>query len=233
VSNQLTKADAARKRDKKGSNSLLSALRYGGPFVWLSCIVMGLGNLVAGQFIKGLIFIAIEAAFAYLIFMPQGCLERIMDLPELCKQYQTEVWDEFWQINISYFNDPSWLVLLYGVIGIVIIGALIVIWQATVRSGYLQISKRREGKHVNNFWEDIKALFDENIHKLLMILPTACIAVFTILPLLYMMSMAFTNYSKVTDNLVLFDWVGFENFKALFDTNNAIGSSLAVFCCGP
>ena len=38
-----------------------------------------------------------------------------------------------------------------------------------------------------------------------------------------MMSMAFTNYSKETDNLVLFDWVGFKNFANLFNTNNAIG----------
>ena len=37
------------------------------------------------------------------------------------------------------------------------------------------------------------------------------------------MLMAFTNYSAVGDHLILFDWVGLENFKALFDSGSAIG----------
>ena len=40
--------------------SLLTALRNGGPKVLLSCIIMGLGNILAGQVIKGLIFLLIE-----------------------------------------------------------------------------------------------------------------------------------------------------------------------------
>lgn len=48
-------------------------------------------------------------------------------------------------------------------------------------------------------------------------------AIFTILPLFYMMSMAFTNYSKEGDHLVLFDWVGLKNFIAIFDSTSAIG----------
>ena len=60
MSNALTKADIARKR-LAFSDSLASALRNGGPVVWLSCLIMGLGNIMAGQFIKGLLFLAIEA----------------------------------------------------------------------------------------------------------------------------------------------------------------------------
>jgi arabinogalactan oligomer/maltooligosaccharide transport system permease protein len=57
-----------------------------------------------------------------------------------------------------------------------------------------------------------------------MFLPTLCIVVFTILPIVYMTSMAFTNYSKEGNHLVLFDWVGFQNFAALFTPNSSIGS---------
>ena len=32
-----------------------------------------------------------------------------------------------------------------------------------------------------------------------------------------MICMAFTNYSKIGNHLMLFDWVGLDNFKALFD----------------
>lgn len=51
------------------------------------------------------------------------------------------------------------------------------------------------------------------------------IAVFTILPLLFMISMAFTSYSKVGDHLVLFDWVGLDNFKKVLSFNDAIGQT--------
>lgn len=40
-----------------------------------------------------------------------------------------------------------------------------------------------------------------------------------------MICMAFTNYSKIDNHLVLFDWVGLDNFTALFDSNSILGST--------
>ena len=48
---------------KIGPTSLQSSLKNGGALVWASCLVMGLGNFAAGQFVKGLLFLAIEVAF--------------------------------------------------------------------------------------------------------------------------------------------------------------------------
>jgi len=53
--------------------------------------------------------------------------------------------------------------------------------------------------------------------------PTAFLLVFTVLPLVYMMSMAFTNFSREGDRLVLFDWVGFDNFISIFNANSTVG----------
>lgn len=71
----------------------------------------------------------------------------------------------------------------------------------------------------------MKSLFNENLHKLLLTLPVSGVLIFTILPLIFMISMAFTNYSKVNNHLVLFDWVGLENFKQIFDSGSMIGQS--------
>ena len=120
-------------------------------------------------------------------------------------------------------GDQSQLILLYGIASLCIIALLIFVWQLSVRSGYKSLCVKKAGKHVPTFKEDIKALFDENIHKLLMIIPFCLLMIFTVVPLVYMISMAFTNYSKETENLVLFDWVGLKNFTALFNSNNAIG----------
>ena len=217
----LTKA--AAKRQNLNDPSLLTALQNGGPMVWLSCLIMGLGNIMAGQVIKGLLFLLIEVGIIVFLALPSGGFHWISLLPSLGDQVMGEVYNEKTGIYEYTMGDQSQLILLYGIASLCIIALLVFTWQMSVRSGYKALELKKRGKKVLNFKEDLATLLDENIHKLLMILPTACIAIFTILPLLYMMSMAFTNYNKDTDNLVLFDWVGIENFFALFNSNNAIG----------
>ena len=230
VSNQLTKADAARKREKNPT-SLLSALKNGSPVVWLSCLVMGLGNIVAGQFIKGLLFLAIEVGVICLLAIPMipdisgvahSGIGWIQMLPSLGDRADATVFDENEMVYVTVFGDRSQLILLYGVVFAFIILAFLVIWRASVRSGYQALSNKKSGKKVYTFVEDIKALFDENIHKLLMTPPFVALVVFTIIPLVYMICMAFTNYSEVGDKLNLFDWVGLETFAQLFQSGNVI-----------
>ena len=40
-----------------------------------------------------------------------------------------------------------------------------------------------------------------------------------------MIAMAFANYSKVNSHLVLFDWVGLENFRQMFDVSGTFGKT--------
>ena len=217
----LTKAEA--KRQNLNDPSLLSALQNGGPLVWLSCIIMGLGNIAAGQVIMGLLYLAVEIGVIAFLCTRGGGIYWISMLPSLGDRPMQEVWNDETGVYEYVMGDQSQLILLYGIASLCIIALLVFVWQLSVRSGYKALAMKKAGKKPLNFIEDVKTLADENIHKLLMILPTACIAIFTILPLLYMMSMAFTNYSKETDNLVLFDWVGVANFKALFNSGNSVG----------
>lgn len=221
MSNTLTKAAAARQKAADPS-SLVAALKNGGPMVWLSCLVMGLANILNGQIIKGLIFLAIEVGVVAFLAIPNGGLYWISMLPSLGWREMEEVWNDDEGVYEYVMGDQSQLILLYGIASLCIIALLVLVWRASVRSGYKAICLKNEGKKVT-FMDDIRSLFDENVHKLLMFAPTACLAVFSILPLLYMMSMAFTNYSKEGDHLVLFDWVGLKNFIAIFDSGSVIG----------
>ena len=220
---ELTKTAAARQR-KSDPTSLISALKNGGPIVWLSCLFMGLGNLFAGQFIKGLLFLAIEAGVIVYMVIKEGGLHWLSMLPSLGDQERGEVWNPDEGIYEYTQGDNSQQILLYAVATIAILVAFVVIWRASVRSGYMALSKKRSGKKVPTFVEDIKALFDENVHKLLMSPPFLTLTIFTIIPLFYMILMAFTNYSKVDEHLILFDWVGMDNFISLFDSTSTIGS---------
>ena len=216
---ELTKPIAAY--SKIGSSSLPTALKKGGIVIWLSCLIMGLGNFAAGQFIKGLIFLAIEAAFVY--YMATSGIHWLSLLPSLGDRVTEEVWNDDLGVYVYVQGDNSQQILLYAVATLALVVAFAVIWHESVRSGYLGLCVKRSGKKAPSMKTDIIALFDENVHKLLMMPPFAMIAVFTMVPLVYMMLMAFTNYSMVGDHLILFDWVGFDNFAAIFDSGSTIG----------
>ena len=218
---ELTKTAAARQ--KGDPFSLFSALKNGGIVAWLSCVIMGLGNIVAGQFIKGLLFLAIEAAVIAFMCTRGGGLYWLRMLPSLGDRPMEEVWNDDLGVYEYVMGDNSQLILLYAVATIVILAVAVFAWQSSVRSGYRAMATKRSGKKAPNIIEDVKGLFDENVHKTLMSLPVLFLGVFTIIPLIYMMCMAFTNYSKTGDHLILFDWVGFENFVALFNPNSSVG----------
>ena len=90
---QLTKTAAAR-QNQGNPTTLIGALKNGGLVVWLSCLIMGLGNLAAGQIIKGLLFLAIEAGIIYFLVMPYGGLYWISMLPSLGDRPMQEIWND-------------------------------------------------------------------------------------------------------------------------------------------
>lgn len=197
------------------------ALAKGDIFTKLSFLIMGLGNIVRKQFIKGLLFLAVEIGFIY--FMVTYGISNISMLPSLGGREAGYVLDPTGQFMTYVEGDDSKLVLLYGVVSIVICIAFFLFWRETVKSAYMAQVLRKKGKHVNNFFEDIKDLFNSNLHKLLLALPITGVVAFTILPLIYMISMAFTNYTKIGGHLQLFNWVGLDNFFDVVSLKGDIG----------
>ena len=215
------------KRKKAGEfdtpYTVMAAIREGGPETKLSMVLMGLGNMVHRQIGKGLLFLAVEAA--YLVFMIMTGFHCISMLGSLGTVAQTEVWDEVSQVYRYTKGDQSVLILLYGVAVLFLTVLMICVWRGALKSAYKAECQEREGRHLNTFAEDLKSLLDENLHRLLMAPPLTFIFAFTVLPLIFMICMAFTNYSKLDNHLVLFNWVGFDNFRALFDSNSILGST--------
>lgn len=201
----------------------MNAVKKGGIETKLSMVLMGFGNIVHGQMIKGLIYLAVEAA--YIVFMVMAGVNCIAMLPSLGSVEQQEVWNEAAQVYTYTKGDQSILILLYGVATILLTFLMVCAWRGTLRSAYKAECLAKEGRHVNSFREDLKSLLHENLQRLLMTPPMVFIALFTILPLIFMICMAFTNYSKIGEHLVLFDWVGLDNFKALFDSSSILGST--------
>ena len=215
----------ARKRvnDFPTPYTCMAAIKQGGMETKLSMILMGFGNMVHGQKIKGLIYLAVEAA--YVVFMAIYGVGFIHMLGSLGSVPQKEIWDEAAQVYMYTKGDQSILILLYGVATLMLTVLMVCLWKGALRSAYKAECLHKEGKHVNNFAEDLKTLLHENLYRVFMTLPTSFIFIFTVLPLVFMICMAFTNYSKIDNHLMLFDWVGLDNFKALFDSSSILGST--------
>ena len=200
-----------------------NAVKKGGLLTKLSMLIMGAGNIAHKQIIKGLIFLLMEVAFVY--FMITTGAHCLAMLPSLGDRAQEEVWNEAKGIYEYVAGDNSLLILLYGVVTIFVIIWFIFMWRAAVKSAYKTECLAKEGKHINSIKDDIKDMFHMNLHKTLLTLPLAGILAFNILPLAFMICMAFTNYSKQGDHLMLFDWVGLDNFAKVLSFSDSIGQT--------
>ena len=203
--------------------SFKNAIKNGNALTRLSCLIMGLGNIAHKQVIKGLVFLLCEIGYFWFLFKPYGGEYWISKLPSLGDAKQVKVWNEAKGVFEYTAGDNSQLILLYAIAALFVTVVFIFAWMMTVKSAYQVQCQTASGEHVNSFAEDIKTLFDRNIHALLMFLPVAFLMVFTVLPLIYMMSMAFTNYSKSGNHLILFKWVGFKNFINVLSFKSNIG----------
>lgn len=186
-------------------------------------IFLGLGNLAHKQIVKGILFLAVE--IAYLLFMIEGGINNLYHLITLGGRAQEEVWNEAKGIYEYTGGDMTILFLLYGVATIFITVLFFMIWRVNMKSAYEVECRAKEGKHINTIKEDLEALVDKRLHWTLLTLPILGIVIFTILPLVFMICMAFTSYSKVGDHLTIFHWVGLKNFSTVLGMGNSIGKT--------
>ncbi|MDR0832452.1 MAG: sugar ABC transporter permease [Bacillales bacterium] len=80
-----------------------------------------------------------------------------------------------------------------------------------------------------NFKESMATLLNENFSTTILFLPVAMAVIFVILPLLFTILVAFTNYGPghIPTN-ELFDWVGLNNFFSFFKSNGASSQAKTI-----
>ena len=183
----------------------------------LSYIIMGSGMFLNGQIVKGLIFLSIQVS--YIQYMVNKGIYYLQMLTTLGTKTQGEVWDESLQIFQIQQGDNSMLLLLFGVstvlLSIIIFG--IYVWNTNI--AYRNEMTIKNNKKPDSFRHEVKELFNTKFHFTVLSIPVVLTFLFTIVPLIFMILMAFTNYNR--DHQPpgnLFTWVGFNNFsQVLFD----------------
>ena len=204
--------------------SVKNALRHGDIFTRLSAVIMGAGNICRKQIIKGLLYLAAEILF--IAFMVVSGFGLLGGLTTLGTNEGGEVFNEAAQVYEYTSGDNSMLILLYGILAIIAVIACVLLWRSSLKSAYQAQLLQQEGKAVPSFRQDLAALLDQNLHKTLLAGPIVCIIAFTILPLVFMAAIAFTNYDRNHQPPgKLFDWVGFSNFGKLLDSSSGLGTA--------
>lgn len=216
--------DKANKKKPIFSSVLVSVLKEGDIWAKLSIFIMGAANLKRIQIAKGLGFLAIEIAFIY--YLITNGITAAANLITLGTKEQGWVYDEELGIDILQQGDNSMLCLLWGVVFLFIVAFFIMSWRANLKSA-LEVQKlERKGKHIPKLKDDVKIYLDAKFNRTLLALPITGILVLTVMPLVYMILMAFTNYDNAHQPPGnLFHWIGIENFFTVLGSGGIISET--------
>ncbi|MDU0332893.1 sugar ABC transporter permease [Paenibacillus sp. 3LSP] len=174
----------------------------------LSILCMGLGQLYNRQYIKGLLFVLFEAfSVIYLIRNLGFALWGIVTLGETPRT----------GANMNGNWDHSIFIMIQSLITLLFVAVFIIIYIMNVRDARAIGLERDKGKAPNNFKQTVRYVLDYKFAVAFLSIPALGILFFTVMPILFMILLAFTNYSapKHIPPAMLVDWVGFETFKNL------------------
>ena len=173
--------------------------------VKLSLLVMGAGQLLYGCFGKGLLLLCIEISTIF-YFITRG-INDIKGFFTLGTQ-KADAWTKT-------AGDNSIVMLLMGIFAWIVLFAFVYVYTISVKDACHTEKLVSEGKNPKTFMEDIKELFDSKFYITVLVLPVIGVAVFNILPIIFMILIAFTNYGGSIVPPELVDWIGIDNFKKI------------------
>ena len=195
----------------------------------VSYLVMGFGNITRKQLLRGILFFLFEVVFViYMIFVGAHAFSKLGTLGEVATLYYWEIVGVTPVLVVRYVDD-SFSILLFGVLTIFFVVGLLYTWYLNIKQSYTLDKLEEAKKKYASDKDDLHALIDQDFYKTLLSLPLVGILVFTILPIFFMILVAFTNYDKEHfPPTNLFGWTGFENFKQLFVWSNGGGASFSA-----
>lgn len=202
-------------RRKTNQNVLISAAAKGSIWTRLSFLVMGTGCVRYKQYVRGLIYFLTEIGFFY--FFRNFALQYLSKVNTLGTETQKKVWNEELQIFQRFPGDNSMLILLYSVLSLAVVLVFLYIWYANIRDSWNAQQNMEQGRKIDSFRDDLRSLTHERFHMTLLSMPMLTLVLFTLLPIIFMILIAFTNFDadhQPPGNL--FTWVGMTNVTDIF-----------------
>ena len=185
----------------------------------VSYLIMGFGSFARGQWGRGLLFFLFQTVFNLYMFFPNASMSGCYYLGKLSTLGTIETYKEG---RRTVYGDNSFFILLYGVLTLFFIIAFIYTWRMNVKQNRISEQLLKSGHKLKTTKDDLDSLRDEQFHKTMLALPTLGVTIFTILPILFMILVAFTNFDATHQPpSKLFTWVGWDNFRQLLSSDTA------------
>ena len=158
-------------------------LRWSPWQVRLSMAVMGLGQLCYGQIVKGLFYLAsLGVVLGY--FIKRG-------FADLAGFFTLGTQEENLWLGIP--GDNSLTMLILGLFAIFVLIFTVALYVTNVKDAVFTARQAEEGRPVRKFWQTLQTAADEKFHITALSLPVIGVAIFSILPIVFMILIAFTN----------------------------------------
>jgi arabinogalactan oligomer/maltooligosaccharide transport system permease protein len=191
-------------------NKAMESTRHSTRATILSVLFMGLGQIYNRQYVKGITYALIE--LYVIIFMTGYFAKSFWGLITLGETPSKLVKGKLVQ------GDHSIFLLINGLIALILFIFFVLFYVYNVLDAR-KIGKLRDlGKEPMNLKQSLQNLWDKGFPFLLLTPATIFTVFITILPLLFGILIAFTNYSAphhIPDRSLV-EWVGFNTFIELF-----------------
>lgn len=178
-----------------------------------SMIVMGTGQLMYHQWIKGFLYLAVLIA-AILYFILTGVSDVIGFFT--LGTVEADPW-------LGTPGDDSVIMLLRGLFSFLVMIAVVLVYRSNVKDIVECDKKVHMGKELPAFGKAVSIFLDRKFYIVALALPVAGVLVFQVIPIVFMILIAFTNYGGDIVPPKLVDWIGIGNFTkilALSDIKN-------------
>lgn len=173
--------------------------------VRLSAVIMGGGQLLYGRWVKGLLYLLSEIIIlCYFIIRGGKELAGFFTLGTI----QGDAW-------LGIQGDDSVVMLLMGIFAWIVLFVFLGLYVSNLKDAYRSQKLAMAGKPQPRFLEELAEFADKKFYVMVLVLPVLGVCVFNILPIVFMILIAFTNYGGKIVPPALVDWVGIDNFKKL------------------
>lgn len=178
----------------------------------LSVVIPGLGQFYNRQWLKGLVFLLVGSVGIYFIFHDLiGYLRGLSTLGEFPSRMV-----KVGKLTRMVEGDHSIFMMIDGLIALLALLFYSAFHVLNIRDAFL-VGAAREGKEpIHSFVESLRHMGRRNFAYLVLAIPFVAVVFLTILPLVFSVLLAFTNYADpILPPAHLVDWVGFGNFKKM------------------
>lgn len=184
-------------REKKGERLMSRNIP-----VKASMLIMGTGQLLQKQWVKGILYLA--CFVSYIFYLVITGVEDFIGFFTL-GTVRGDAW-------LGIEGDDSVMMLLKGLLSFVITALFIGIHKSNINDVRRCDARLRTGSELPGFKKACGIFCDKKFYIIALAVPVVGVLIFNILPIVFMILIAFTNYGGDIVPPELVDWVGFDNF---------------------